>query len=217
MKSYVINLATRPDRLQQATQELAEIGIEPERFEAYTADQAGGNRPLAFNKSQYYCIKKAVDAGHERFAVFEDDVAFIEGAHEHFEMALQELPDCFGLMHMGCNIIGMSTTEWQMPEKIEAFDFIAELHNCWQTHAIVWNKWFAEAFLKMFPYHSDDYAKEGLMIFDEFLRQKMYSITDCYVMKPMIAYQRPDFSDLNQANSDYTSCFELGNKYLLEL
>jgi GR25 family glycosyltransferase involved in LPS biosynthesis len=212
MKSYLINLASRPDRLAQATDELTRVGIEFERFEAFTPDQAGGNRPLAFNKSQYYCIKKAVDEGHERFAVFEDDVAFTEGAREKIDNALLELPDCFGLMHMGCNIVGMSTTEWKMPDKSDSH--IAELFNCWQTHAIVWNKWFAKVFLKRFPFYTDDYAKEGLMIFDEWLRQNMYDISECYVMRPMVAYQRPDFSDLNQAQSDYTSCFELGNKYL---
>jgi GR25 family glycosyltransferase involved in LPS biosynthesis len=212
MKSYLINLASRPDRLAQATEELSRVGIEFERFEAFTPDQAGGNRPLAFNKSQYYCIKKAVEEGHERFAVFEDDVAFTDMTGGIITDAINQIPEDFDLAHLGCNIIGMSTTEWTMPQKIS--ERIALLHNCWQTHAIIWSKQGAESFLDLFPFYKDEYAVEGLMIFDEWLRQNVYPLEKSFVMRPMVAYQRPDFSDLNQAQSDYTSCFELGNKYL---
>lgn len=226
MKSYLINLATRPDRLALATEELNKIGITPERFEAYTADQAGGNRPLAFNKSQYYCIKKAVEEGHKVFAVFEDDVCFTDGAAKVIADAVHELPIDFDCLHLGCNPIGMSTTEWKMPEEVSYINSdrdeicqnnIARLYNCWQTHAIVWSRDGAKFVIDHFPFWKDEYAVEGLMIFDEWLRVNMYIGGKSFVSRPMVAYQRPDFSDLNQAPSDYTSCFELGNKYLMEL
>ncbi len=215
MKSYLINLATRPDRLQQATEQLHAVGFEPERFEAFTEHQAGGNRPLAFNKSQYYCIKKAVEEGHEIFAIFEDDVMFTDGAKEKIEKAIEELPDHFALLHLGCNIIGMSTTEWEMPQPYD--NHLAQIFNCWQSHAIIWSLHGAKLFLANFPYYTDDYAREGLMIYDEWLRQKFYPEMDCFVMRPMVAYQRPDFSDINQGHSDYTYCFNEGNKYLFNL
>lgn len=212
LKSYLINLATRLDRLENATRELAGVGIDVERFEAHTGD----NRPLAFNKSQYYCIKKAVQEGHERFAIFEDDVAFVDGAKEKIVAALKELPEHFGLLHLGCNIIGMSTTVWDMPERYD--EHLAYLFNCWQSHAIVWSLHGAQLFLGNFPFYTDEYEKEGLTIFDEWIRTHLYSNLDCFVMRPMVAYQRPDTSDIwGGQHSDYTSCFHEGNKYLMSL
>lgn len=215
MKSYLINLASRPDRLQHVTEQLHGIGIEFERFEAFTREQAGGNGPLAFNKSQYYCIKKAVEAGHERFAIFEDDVTFVEGAQQLIADAVNELPPHWAMLHLGCNIIGMSTTEWKMPTKYS--EHLAECWNNWQTHAIVWKWAMAKSFLGAFPYHADEYSVEGLVIFDEWLRTHINQHGVTFVMRPMVAYQRPDVSDIWGTQGDYTSSFELGNKYLNSL
>lgn len=226
MHSYLINLASRPDRLQHATQQLHSVGIDFERFEAYTRDQAGGNGPLAFNKSQYYCIKKAVEAGHERFAIFEDDVTFAEGAAEKIAKAINEMPLFFDCLHLGCNIIGMSTTQWKMPDEVGFINSdgdeitrynIAKLHNCWQTHAIIWSIEGARFVLDHFPYWKDEYAVEGLQIFDEWLRVNLYIGGRSYVMRPMVAYQRPDQSDIWGTQGDYSYSFNEGNKYLMSL
>jgi GR25 family glycosyltransferase involved in LPS biosynthesis len=211
MKSYLINLASRPDRLENATAELAKVGIVAERFEAIT----GNNRCLAFNKSQYNCLKRAIEDEQEVFAIFEDDVAFTDGAMELIKKAMSELPEHFGILHLGCNIIGMSTTEWPMPEKFS--DNLAQLFNCWQTHAIIWSAAAAKYVLANFPFHTDEYEREGLTIFDEWLRTNLYEDMECFVMRPMVAYQRPDRSDLWDCNSDYTGCFHQGNQYLMGL
>lgn len=211
MKSYLINLATRPDRLESATAELSKIGIVAERIEAFTGD----NRCLAFNKSQYYTLKKAVQEEHEIFAIFEDDVSFTDGAMEQIKRAMSELPEHFGILHLGCNIVGMSTTEWQMPEKYS--DNLSQLFNCWQTHAIIWSLSAAKYVLSNFPFYTDEYEREGLTIFDEWLRNNLYQDYDCFVMRPMVAFQRPDFSDIWQTQGDYSACFEQGNKYLISL
>lgn len=211
MKSYLINLSHRTDRLDRSTNELHKAGIEFERFEAISGD----NKPLAFNKSQYFCIKKAVEAGHERFAIFEDDVAFTDKWHL-IGSAINELPENWGLLHLGCNLIGMDTTVWQMPTKYS--EHLAILHNAWQTQAIVWNAKMASHVLKSFPYWTDEYEKEGLTILDEWLRTNIYQMNNSYVMRPMVAYQRPDTSDIwGGVHTDYTSCFERGNKYLMGL
>lgn len=191
MKSYLINLPSRPDRLESATAELRRVGLEPERFNAYSEAQAHGNRPLAFNKSQYFCIFEAFNKGHEKFAIFEDDVVFTPNAAETIQAAIAEIPGHAGIIHMGCNIIGMSTTIWDMPDGHS--QHLAQLYNCWQSHAIIWTKAAAAFFLDNFPFYKDEYAKEGLMIFDEWLRQNMYTEFDCFVLNPMVAYPSQNF------------------------
>jgi GR25 family glycosyltransferase involved in LPS biosynthesis len=211
MRSYLINLATRPDRLERSMEELNKVGFTPERFEAFTGD----NRCLAFNKSQYHCLKEAVKTEEEIFAIFEDDVAFTENAQCLIKQALSQLPEHFGVLHLGCNVVGMSTTEWEMPEQYS--ENLAILNNCWMTHAIIWSRAAAVYVLKNFPFYTDEYEKEGLTIFDEWLRTKVYPDFECFVMRPMVAYQRPDLSDIWGTHGDYTSSFELGNKYLMGL
>lgn len=212
MKHYLINLEKRADRLQASAEQLKNIGIIPERFNAYTGD----NPKLAFNKSQYHCIKKGIAENADFFGVFEDDVMFTQHAAPTIQGALNELAGRdWLLLHLGCNILGMHGMEWKMPTR-EGVN-IARIYNGWQTHAILWNSKRAAEIIDTFAFHDDKYEREGLMIFDEWLRVNMYPHYPCYVMRPMVAWQRPDYSDIWNNPGDYTYCFHEGNKYLTKL
>ena len=90
-KNYLINLATRPDRLLHSQQEFNRVGLAFERFEAHTRP----DRFLAFNSSQYHCLQKAVTDGFAWFTIYEDDVIF--GPYGHATEAINQLPmdfDC---------------------------------------------------------------------------------------------------------------------------
>ena len=51
-------------------------------------------------------------------------------------------------------------------------------------------------------------------IFDEWLRKNVLSIGRSYVLKPMIAYQRPGKSDIWHGQTDYTGAHTAGNEWL---
>lgn len=214
MKNYVINLASRPDRLEKSMKQLKDIGIDAERFEAYTGD----NRCLAFNKSQYHCIKKGIAdseaEGKKIFGVFEDDVAFTT-KWPLLHRAMKDLPPKWLMLSLGCNLVGMGTTSWKMPDKESPY--IARLHNAWMTHAIIWNVEMIKQVIEQFPYHTDEYEREGLVIFDEWLRVNAFPNYPCFVMNPMIAFQVPDKSDIWNTEGDYTACFNAGNEMLRQL
>lgn len=212
MKHYLINLAKRTDRLEMATQQLNSIGIDPERFNAFTGD----NPKLAFNKSQYHVIKKGIAENSDFFGVFEDDAAFIPDSARVIQRAMNELAGReWLLLHLGCNLVGMSGTTWKMPTR-EGVS-IARIYNGWQTHSIFWNSKYAAQIIDTFPFHDDQYEREGLMIFDEWLRVNIYNQHPCFVMRPMVCFQRPDYSDIWNNSGDYTYCFTQGNKYLMQL
>ena len=184
-------------------EQFKKIGLtDIERVSAITGD----NRILSFNKSVYKAIQAA--SGQD-LLLFEDDVSF-DGMFE-----LPELPEHFMTLHLGCNIIGSDINRWKMPEYYN--EKISILHNCWQSHATLYSKECIDFILKEFKFVTDEYEKDGCIIFDEWLRLNVLPIGRSYVMRPMVAYQRPRYSEIWNRQADYTGCHKQGNEYLLSL
>lgn len=201
MKILCINLDSRPDRWEKVQAEFDRIGLVVERFAACT----GNNRVRAFNKSVYECMKSA---GGEDLLIFEDDTAFDD-------KPFLGVPKDFMTLHLGANIIGTDTMQWEMPTKYNGH--LAILHNAWQSHATLYSAECVKFIIDNFPFWKEEYEYEGCQIFDEWLRVNVLSMGRSYVLCPMIAYQRPDISDIWGGPQDYTSCHERGNKYLMNL
>lgn len=182
-----------------AKAEFNRIGLVVEPFQAIVED----NRVLSFNKSVYECMKLAKG---EDLLLFEDDVKF-DG-----EVKL-DFPDDAMTVHLGCNLIGMNTTIWDMPTNSTPEGF-ARLHNCWQSHATWYSKECVEFILNNFKFVTDEFKTEGCQIFDEWLRVNVLSLGRSYVLNPMIAYQRPRKSEIWNCDTDYTGCHKQGNEWL---
>jgi hypothetical protein len=200
MTILCINLDSRPDRWAQASEEFKRVGLTVERFPAITGD----NRPLAFNQSVYACMKIAKERGGD-LLLLEDDVVFDGMRH----IDLRELPEGFMTVHLGANIIGSDTTAWQMPTYYSVR--FAKLHNCYQSHATIYSKECVDFILDNMR---TDIMDEDNNIFDDWLRRKVLCQGRSYVMRPMVAYQRPSQSDIWSMWADYTGCHKQGNEYL---
>lgn len=211
-KSYIINLDTRPDRLQTANAELSRLGIKAERFAAHT-----GETPfLAFNSSQYHCLKNAIDSGHAYFTIYEDDVKF--SAYGHAINAIDQLPMDFDILQLGCNLLGSDMVtfddepgdprgiRFKRPKRYS--ENLFRLYDAWQTHSVVYSRKCAEWIVNHWDYMEAP-------TYDEWLRVNVYPYFNCFVMAPQITFQAPGFSDIWNVQSDYTSCFERGNKILV--
>lgn len=231
MKTLCINLDSRPDRWELAQQEFDRVGLQVERFPGVVND----NPVLGFNKAVYGAMQQAIrkttlQLGQngddfvkneftlrkthyiEDLLLFEDDVVF---DHYIIGMPLRNLPSDFMTIHLGANIIGTDSMQWQMPTRYS--EQFALLHNAWQSHATLYSAECVRFIIENFPYWKDEYQKEGCQIFDEWLRLNVLPMGRSYVLKPMIAYQRPDFSNIWNSAQDYTSCHTRGNQYLNSL
>lgn len=102
--------------------------------------------------------------------------------------------------------------QWKMPTPVR--HDLALLHNCWQSHATFYS---AECVDFILANLDPTYIDENNCIFDEWFRRNVLPMGRSYVMRPMIAYQRPSFSDIWQNQADYTQCHIEGNKYLASL
>lgn len=222
MKILCINLDTRPDRAELALREFNKIGLVAERLAAVTGD----NKPLAFNQSVYLAMSKAKmlanktnDAGVVSLAeqptdllLIEDDIVFDDNAMinpVNLPFIISTRPKDALTIHFGCNIFGSDIINWTMPTKHN--ETFAKLHNCWQSHCTWYSAECVEMILgKLNPNVMD----ENNMIFDEWLRKNILSLGRSYVTRPMVAYQRPDVSDIWNVHADYTGCHYAGNEWL---
>lgn len=186
-----------------AQEQFKRIGMEVERFPAIVED----NRVLAFNKSVHAALSLMPEGGW----LFEDDVVF-DGTLEAVKECITKLPSNMNTLHLGCNIIGVTGTVWQMPTFYTKG--VARLHNCWQTHCVYYSKTAVEYITTHFPYITDDYRTEGCVIFDEWLRTHVLTDGHSFLINPMIAYQRPRHSEIWNVPADYTGAHTQGNEWL---
>lgn len=200
MRSIYINLDSRPDRRAQAEAEFARVGITVERFGAIPSD----NHPLSFNKSVYGCMKESEG---DDLLLFEDDVCF-----DTDKVSFPIPPYGFMSLHLGTNLIGMSTTVWKMPTKYNSR--LAILHNAWQSHATLYSSECVKYILDNFRFVTDEYLKEGLMIFDEWFRLNVLPMGKSYVLNPMIAFQRESYSDIWNCPANYKGAHIQGNDWM---
>lgn len=200
MKAYCISIG--PD-WPLAKAEFDNLGMEVERFQATVED----NRPLAFNKSVYGALSLMPEGGW----LFEDDVMFT-GSLEDIKTAIRQLPGNYNSFSLGANIIGVTGTVWQMPERYS--DNLARTWNQWMTHANYYSAETVQYILNNFPYHTDDYKTEGCMIFDEWFRLNIMPQGRSYLINPMVAYQRPRKSEIWNVEADYTGAHKQGNDWL---
>lgn len=189
-----INIDNGPE-WEIAKQQINRAGFEVQRFQAIVED----NRPLAFNKSVHGALSLMPDGGW----LFEDDVCFDNVLPEY------DLPADALTLHIGCNIIGVDTTVWQMPERYN--HNLAILHNCWQSHATWYSKEAVDFILNNLR---TDILDGDNNIFDDWLRRKLLSKGRSYLLNPMIAYQRPRKSEIWNCHADYTGAHIRGNEWL---
>ena len=90
--TYVINLASRKDRINQTSKELAKYGIIAQRFEALDSD----------TKSIIAIIKKAKHLNLRNVLIFEDDIIISKYYHDYDNIwkQIQELE--WDIIYFGC-------------------------------------------------------------------------------------------------------------------
>jgi len=226
MKVFCINIDNDTESWRLSQEQFNSVGLPVQRISAIVED----NRVLAFNKSVYKAmLATAQQITHpnnpelsktiyDSLLLFEDDVMFdgyIQNDRSRFIDAYRELPGNWMTLHLGANIIGTDLTQWQMPESYSRN--LAKLHNCFQSHATLYSEECVKFIIDNFKYVTDEYKTEGCMIFDEWVRLNVLSQGRSYVIKPMIAYQRPRRSEIWNCDADYTGAHKQGNEYLKTL
>lgn len=197
---YCLNLSTRPEQWDKCVDEFIKVGID---YVERIITTEGENRYLSFNQAHYDAIKKGYETG-EPFVIFEHDIGFDMIHYKRLEEATVQLPAEWDLLYLGANITGYPNSGWQMPMKVS--ENIVRLFNSWMTHAIVYSN-------KMAKWVLDNFDPLQFPVYDEWLRVNAMPVRDVYLINPMIAYQRPGWSDISKTEVSY-GCHSEGNRWM---
>lgn len=104
-KAFVINLDSRPDRLEQITSRLDALGIEFERFSAIRPEDRNGFANVGYygaTLSHLQLWREIYERGYETALIFEDDAIFRDDTNTIMKTALSQLGDIdWELIYLG--------------------------------------------------------------------------------------------------------------------
>lgn len=184
-----INLDRRPDRRQHFETEMERVGFTAERVAA--VDALTTPRPLVWNSQPlaYGCnlSHELVLRQHPEGAlIFEDDAVFCPDFAERFPVFMQEVPDDWQLLYLGCN----NTTP-----PIPVTPNVARVKQAFTTHAYA-IRGQAISILLASPIFKTD-------VIDWVLREEVQPRVPTYCATPALVTQLAGFSDILQQHADY--------------
>jgi GR25 family glycosyltransferase involved in LPS biosynthesis len=178
---YAINLKTRPDRLQHITQEVLKI----ENSELQIVEAITNNNPeLGCFLSHQKAIKLAQTNKLEKVLIVEDDALFTNNVTHILEQSVKQLlPLEWDILFLGANL--------QAPVQ-KVSDCLVRLTKSWCAHAYIVHSRFYSRILELPDNYPIDVHYANLM-----------STNNMYMCNPIVAYQVPSHSDLQNGFRDY--------------
>lgn len=180
----VINLDSRPDRLEAFDEQAKKFGIKYERFPAVIANPPSLPPTWACKESHKRVIKKALQDKVKRLFVFEDDALFDAKFDTKFVQFYKELPEDWDMLYLGA---------WHLSSKPYKKG-IVQMVKSYSAHAYGINEhYLQEAFLQVYVPKPIDIA----------LSLKHPNIK-AYCAKPALVGQTPGYSDIEKEYRDVT-------------
>lgn len=176
-----INLEGRTDRWEESQKEFAKVGLEVLRFPA----EPHSNPIVGCAVSHFTILTEALSRGKHAM-IFEDDVQFLgEPNIQEWLFSLDYMD--WDMLYFGANI----TTPISRYSK-----GFGRLSGAQSTHAYCVNNAFIQEILN----HSGLLGKHMDLIYSE----DIIPHAKCYITIPIIAIQRPSYSDIEKKPVDYS-------------
>lgn len=186
MKTYIINLPHRQDRIKEIR--LNTFFTEPNESEIFTATDGSGftfegskrmRGHLGCWDSHRRLMEKLNNEGNGVSLVLEDDCDIVDGLD--YKAYLDELPDDWDLLYLG----GINQ---DAPEQFsEHLDYAK---NILQTHAYIIRDKFVHTLLETLTNHR---WKVDIVFSEAIKRGK------CFICNPVVAVQRESYSDITHS------------------
>lgn len=157
------------------------IEFEKQGLKAERIPGIWGNVNLA-----YYNAMKI--ASGKSSLIFEDDVEFIS----EWKDALNELPEDWDCVFLGANLNKIHKNRYS--------DHLYIYEDGWAAHAIGYSA-------KMLEWLLENFDPSCGTIYDEWLRVNVLPKFKCFIVAPLAAVQRANFSDYRNRYVDYTNYF----------
>lgn len=201
-KVFLINLDSRPDRLEVSDCILKEQGIEYERFPAIKDDNGVKGLLLTMRELFKLCIQRDYKGG---VLILEDDFEFLAPVGNFLKEVMPQLPPTYLTFHLGLNLL-------TVPERVSTN--ILLIDQAYSTHAIVYSRDAINSILPMLE-------KNESLAYDIMLRDEIQIHKRSFCTFPMLCTQRPDYSDIEKKFIDWktlsTSSFNRMTKSLQKM
>jgi len=193
--AFYINLETRPDRKQHVEEQLQNIGISAERFNAIRLQ----NGAIGCSMSHLKCIEIAKEKGWLHLVVVEDDILFLNP--ELFKNQLNK----FLLNHKKWDVILIGGNNIPPYTKID--DTCVKVERCQTTTGYIVNGHYFDILINNF--------KEGITKLISSPKDHFYFAIDkywfqlqqrdyWYLIIPLTVTQREDYSNIEKTRTNYT-------------
>ena len=216
-KIYCINLDRRADRWQDCVEEFKKQKMEVERFSATDWKTLELNEQydprykanVANLVSVINVFKKAQELDLESFLLLEDDVAFSDktlewceymDVQEAFAYFMPKVPEDWQMIYLGGNHdqgLGSITEHVYRCARSVALHAVGFKKECYEL--VLYNLEYHLNRIKQldYPYHYANVVCADVWI------GNLHPVVPAYTFSRAIAWQRPDYSDIEQAPSDY--------------
>tara|TARA_Y100000816_G_scaffold289444_1_gene275906 strand:+ start:554 stop:1213 length:660 start_codon:yes stop_codon:yes gene_type:complete len=201
-----INLENRPDRLEHVKQQLDNMGINGERFNAIRSDDGAVGCTLSHLK----CLKIAKERDWDHVFVCEDDITFLD-------------PNTF---KTNLDRFMKSDIDWDVcivggnngPPFVRMDDFCIRTFNCQTTTGYIVKKRFYDVLIENFHNSATNLIKEPeqrrLYAIDVYWKRLQAGGT-WYMITPVTVIQKEGYSDIEKKNMNYTPLMmDLEKKWL---
>lgn len=156
----------------------------------------------SFNNSTRAILTDFYNSTDENMLFLEDDVEFkLLGTLSN---ALQNIPDDWDLLYLGANIAG---EDWPQPVRVNPY--ICKVPYAWATHAVAYRKPIVKHLLDNQPGASEQ-------MYDNFMAGELHKF-NCYIVTPMVAIQRPRFSNIWERHCDYSEVWKKTDEKLAKI
>jgi len=193
---YCINLDRRVDRWELVQKEFESVGVMERVQRVSGVDHPDGR--IGLIKSFLKIFKDVKERGVENVLIFEDDVTFMNNPIENLQKAIEQVGNInWSLFYLGANT----------HEKCNIFrPNLILLRNAFSAHAVAYsNKTYNQIINK---FENTNEIKSIDDINDVFFCKEIQNKRTCFLVNPIIATQRPSFSDLEKKFVDYSFIVE---------
>lgn len=192
-KIFCVNLDRRADKWELSKAEFEKIGINVERFSAVdgsTITVPAGAKitagEIGCSLSHTTILKRMLDEGWNRILILEDDVEFMDGANQFFSQWIGQVPADWDMLYLGGNHIS---------EPAPISQNVARIIRTYTTSHYGITRSMAQQVIS----EVEKFNSQIDVTYTEF--QKTHK---CFVFKPVLAWQKAGFSDIQNAFMDYT-------------
>jgi len=192
--AFYINLASRPDRKQHVEEQLNILGINAERFNAIKLP----NGALGCSMSHLKCLETAKENNWPHLLVVEDDIKFLDP--NLFKRQL----NTFLSNHTNWDVVIVGGNNVPPYQKID--DTCVKVGSCQTTTGYLVNGHYFDTLINNFRIGIKKLIEtphlHALYAIDKYWIQ-LQKRDVWYLLAPIIAVQREDYSDIEQRTTNY--------------